>query len=318
MIGMFFFFFKQKTAYEIKECDWSSDVCSSDLTTLHRIYRAGFIPGVHAIRHSIRPNVSFRYEPAGDTETRADEQRPIIYPFGSAAWSYERKKLSFGLTNSIDIKTERTRERISLFEWSLRGGVDYTESEDSDRRYEYLRNTFTLTPIKRVNIRSVVEYNLNNVDTDDPLLRTFNIDVRYSDPKRRWSGYLSRRYVNDTWNKKRQFFTAKVDLRWSRSWNLSCEMEYEYDDRVKDINRLRLSLNRMLHCWNSRIGYSRYGVKGSSIRKDFFFQVDLIADPGKALGVGYDDISKSWAMRSLPGMGRVGGFLRPQGSSLYY
>src|SRR6056300_487116 len=26
-----FFFFKQKTAYEISECDWSSDVCSSDL-----------------------------------------------------------------------------------------------------------------------------------------------------------------------------------------------------------------------------------------------------------------------------------------------
>ena len=25
------FFFKQKTAYEISECDWSSDVCSSDL-----------------------------------------------------------------------------------------------------------------------------------------------------------------------------------------------------------------------------------------------------------------------------------------------
>ena len=29
-----FFFFKQKTAYEIKECDWSSDVCSSDLDKL--------------------------------------------------------------------------------------------------------------------------------------------------------------------------------------------------------------------------------------------------------------------------------------------
>src|SRR5213080_3296645 len=26
-----FFFFKQKTAYEIPLCDWSSDVCSSDL-----------------------------------------------------------------------------------------------------------------------------------------------------------------------------------------------------------------------------------------------------------------------------------------------
>src|SRR5881394_1111692 len=30
----FFFFFKQKTAYEIGWCDWRSDVCSSDLITL--------------------------------------------------------------------------------------------------------------------------------------------------------------------------------------------------------------------------------------------------------------------------------------------
>src|SRR3546814_5158014 len=30
---MSFFFFKQKTAYEMRISDWSSDVCSSDLTT---------------------------------------------------------------------------------------------------------------------------------------------------------------------------------------------------------------------------------------------------------------------------------------------
>ena len=30
-IKTLFFFFKQKTAYEIRNCDWSSDVCSSDL-----------------------------------------------------------------------------------------------------------------------------------------------------------------------------------------------------------------------------------------------------------------------------------------------
>src|SRR3546814_10141285 len=29
---MFFFFFKQKTAYEMRISDWSSDVCSSDLS----------------------------------------------------------------------------------------------------------------------------------------------------------------------------------------------------------------------------------------------------------------------------------------------
>ena len=31
LVVCFFFFFKQKTAYEIYQCDWSSDVCSSDL-----------------------------------------------------------------------------------------------------------------------------------------------------------------------------------------------------------------------------------------------------------------------------------------------
>src|SRR3546814_1757010 len=31
------FFFKQKTAYEMRISDWSSDVCSSDLTTLRPI-----------------------------------------------------------------------------------------------------------------------------------------------------------------------------------------------------------------------------------------------------------------------------------------
>src|SRR3546814_9911690 len=30
--SVFFFFFKQKTAYEMRISDWSSDVCSSDLT----------------------------------------------------------------------------------------------------------------------------------------------------------------------------------------------------------------------------------------------------------------------------------------------
>src|SRR3546814_7186203 len=30
-IGLYFFVFKQKTAYEMRISDWSSDVCSSDL-----------------------------------------------------------------------------------------------------------------------------------------------------------------------------------------------------------------------------------------------------------------------------------------------
>src|SRR3546814_5273371 len=34
--SLLFFFFKQKTAYEMRISDWSSDVCSSDLQGLRR------------------------------------------------------------------------------------------------------------------------------------------------------------------------------------------------------------------------------------------------------------------------------------------
>src|SRR3546814_8646606 len=37
---LFFFFFKQKTAYEMRISDWSSDVCSSDLSDI------SFVSGV--------------------------------------------------------------------------------------------------------------------------------------------------------------------------------------------------------------------------------------------------------------------------------
>src|SRR3546814_9052423 len=41
-----FFFFKQKTAYEMRISDWSSDVCSSDLVTRARmeVKAPGIIP----------------------------------------------------------------------------------------------------------------------------------------------------------------------------------------------------------------------------------------------------------------------------------
>src|SRR3546814_9542743 len=40
----FVFFFKQKTAYEMRISDWSSDVCSSDLTPYSRQWNATIGP----------------------------------------------------------------------------------------------------------------------------------------------------------------------------------------------------------------------------------------------------------------------------------
>src|SRR3546814_7840541 len=44
---IFFFFFKQKTAYEMRISDWSSDVCSSDLAAddVHRHFVGAAVLG---------------------------------------------------------------------------------------------------------------------------------------------------------------------------------------------------------------------------------------------------------------------------------
>src|SRR3546814_7148344 len=49
----FVFFFKQKTAYEVRISDWSSDVCSSDLLR-QLCRRLGDAGAVHAYRLSER------------------------------------------------------------------------------------------------------------------------------------------------------------------------------------------------------------------------------------------------------------------------
>src|SRR3546814_14765820 len=49
-----FFFFKQKTAYEMRISDWSSDVCSSDLKTQRINRKVGMADRVRQIVLDIR------------------------------------------------------------------------------------------------------------------------------------------------------------------------------------------------------------------------------------------------------------------------
>src|SRR3546814_952678 len=66
---IFFFFFKQKTAYEMRISDWSSDVCSSDLaamnSTKNRIPRTVRRPGETGLRGSNTKNPRCLLEEAG-------------------------------------------------------------------------------------------------------------------------------------------------------------------------------------------------------------------------------------------------------------
>src|SRR3546814_17928612 len=56
----FFFFFRQKTAYEMRISDWSSDVCSSDL------------PFTRESQHPPRGPHQERGHPSGRRRSRAD------------------------------------------------------------------------------------------------------------------------------------------------------------------------------------------------------------------------------------------------------
>src|SRR3546814_7818260 len=53
MVMCWFFFFKQKTAYELRISDWSSDVCSSDLLPFLDRLRESFSARIAAGQHGM-------------------------------------------------------------------------------------------------------------------------------------------------------------------------------------------------------------------------------------------------------------------------
>src|SRR3546814_6764997 len=88
---LFFFFFKQKTAYEMRISDWSSDVCSSDLlwspSIVARCHEAALIAlraGRFAMapvrigilaghKHAHRPDATCAIAPAGGQIAEHDD-----------------------------------------------------------------------------------------------------------------------------------------------------------------------------------------------------------------------------------------------------
>src|SRR3546814_5948859 len=76
----FVFFFKQKTAYEMRISDWSSDVCSSDLMAAHRdpVHRGNHRFG--AVEARAEPGEARRRDRhvaalRGDLQVRSEERR---------------------------------------------------------------------------------------------------------------------------------------------------------------------------------------------------------------------------------------------------
>src|SRR3546814_1390549 len=72
-----FFFFKQKTAYEMRISDWSSDVCSSDLfTTAYDKYAVAAFE-MAAVDYLLKPFGRDRFEAALERALKAIGQSDV-------------------------------------------------------------------------------------------------------------------------------------------------------------------------------------------------------------------------------------------------
>src|SRR3546814_993021 len=80
-VCILFFFFKQKTAYEMRISDWSSDVCSSDLIKGKKFGTKGRHPGLNDWLYLKQNNLD---------EDREDFE---MIPFGSFATDPRRKNM---------------------------------------------------------------------------------------------------------------------------------------------------------------------------------------------------------------------------------
>src|SRR3546814_4201479 len=107
---LLFFFFKQKTAYEMRISDWSSDVCSSDL---------GGIGGVIDLR-TRKPLDFDGFELSGSVrgryETLADKIDPLVSALVSDRWNVGSGEMGLLLTGSYQERRseEHTSELQSL------------------------------------------------------------------------------------------------------------------------------------------------------------------------------------------------------------
>src|SRR3546814_9213575 len=77
-----FFFFKQKTAYEMRISDWSSDVCSSDLVADAVAVRIGEAARIDLIDRCALPPGLLRLTDGWQGREFVHRALQIIYPSG--------------------------------------------------------------------------------------------------------------------------------------------------------------------------------------------------------------------------------------------
>src|SRR6056297_3971600 len=104
-MGVAFFFFKQKTAYEILRSDWSSDVCSSDLL-LRALWQVA--ADVH------RPGEEAGIEKVQDRVLDAADILVHVHPVGGFGHIGGRRRAGGGEASEIPRRIDEGVHRVGL------------------------------------------------------------------------------------------------------------------------------------------------------------------------------------------------------------
>src|SRR3546814_2916975 len=73
-----FFFFKQKTAYEMRISDWSSDVCSSDLHNIRKVPHLKVADSLRSAAHRSAKRETVRFvRVRGNINIQPDNTTPV-------------------------------------------------------------------------------------------------------------------------------------------------------------------------------------------------------------------------------------------------
>src|SRR3546814_10622685 len=105
-ISEYIFFFKQKTAYEMRISDWSSDVCSSDLALVQTEFAAHHL----VVGQRVAVDVdALDISPRAFADVEGDRHRPV---FGIAA--------KFGIDVGKGVAEQRSEEHTSELQSLMR------------------------------------------------------------------------------------------------------------------------------------------------------------------------------------------------------
>src|SRR3546814_7586608 len=123
---VFFFFFKQKTAYEMRISDWSSDVCSSDLSGLQLPSRGKQAIGDRAQHYVDR-------DEEGDGSRHRMRHRRIHRPDEAIAKAHDRVIDGVGVRDRL----EPGRKPVDRVEGARQRSEEHTYELQSLMRISY-------------------------------------------------------------------------------------------------------------------------------------------------------------------------------------